>query len=55
MSETVKDPVCGMEVRPQEAAATEVHDGLTFYFCSQSCHDAFVADPHRFGHPAEGA
>ena len=53
MSDTVKDPVCGMEIRPEDAAATEVHDGLTFYFCSQTCHDTFVADPHRYGHPAE--
>ena len=53
MADTVKDPVCGMEIRPEEAAASEVHDGRTFYFCSHACHDAFVRDPHRYGHPKE--
>ena len=53
MADTVKDPVCGMEFRPEAAAATEVHEGLTFYFCSQVCHQAFVNDPHRYGHPAQ--
>ena len=53
MSDTVKDPVCGMDIRPEDAAATEEHESRTFYFCSQQCHDRFVADPHRFGHPAE--
>lgn len=28
--DAVKDPVCGMEIRPEDAAATEVHDGHTF-------------------------
>ena len=51
MTDTVSDPVCGMQVRPQEAAATEEHDGQTFYFCSTGCHDSFVKDPHRYGHP----
>jgi Cu+-exporting ATPase len=53
MVDTVKDPVCGMQIRTEDAAASEAHDGRTFYFCSQSCHDAFVADPHRYGHAAE--
>lgn len=53
MADLVKDPVCGMEIRPADAAATEVHEGRTFYFCSQLCHDRFVADPHRYGHPTE--
>jgi YHS domain-containing protein len=33
------------------AAATEEHEGRTFYFCSKGCHDTFVNDPHRYGHP----
>lgn len=53
MSDMVTDPVCGMEIRPEDAAATEVHEGRTFFFCSQLCHDRFVADPHGYGHPAE--
>lgn len=50
----VKDPVCGMMIEPETAAAREDHDGRTFYFCSVACHEAFLNDPHRYGHPAEG-
>ena len=53
MADKVKDPVCGMEIRPEDAAATEVHEGRMFYFCSAGCHAAFVKDPHRYGHPME--
>lgn len=53
MTDMVKDPVCGMTIRPEDAAATEVHEGRPFYFCSKACHDKFVNDPHRYGHPAE--
>ena len=53
MVDKVKDPVCGMEISPEAAAATEEHEGRTFYFCSQACHDTFVNDPHRYAHPAE--
>jgi Cu2+-exporting ATPase len=54
MAETVRDPVCGMEIDPKDAVATEELDGTTFYFCSAACHNAFVRDPHRYDHPAEG-
>ncbi|PZR51674.1 ATPase P [Xylanimonas oleitrophica] len=45
------DPVCGMTVDPQNAAARREHDGVTFAFCSAGCAAAFDADPHRYGHP----
>ena len=53
MADKVKDPVCGMEIRPEDAVATEVHDGLTLYFCSEACHETFLNDPHRYGHPPD--
>jgi YHS domain-containing protein len=53
VADSVKDPVCGMQIRPEEAVATEDHDRRTFYFCSQDCYQAFVDDPHRYGHPEE--
>lgn len=53
MVQKLKDPVCGMEVSPEDAVATEDHDGQTFYFCSHACHKAFVKDPHLYGHPAD--
>ena len=31
------DPVCGMKVDDQKAAAKATHEGKTYYFCSQSC------------------
>jgi P-type Cu+ transporter len=39
------DPVCGMTVEHETAAATHVHKGTTYYFCCTSCRDRFVADP----------
>jgi Cu+-exporting ATPase len=44
----VMDPVCGMRIDPDDAAATADHDGTTYYFCAQSCRDAFVADPASY-------
>jgi YHS domain-containing protein len=46
------DPVCGMRVDTDEAATAE-HGGTTYYFCSQPCHDAFVADPSSYVCPLE--
>jgi adenylate cyclase len=48
----VTDPVCGMRIDSDDAAATAVHEGKTYYFCSQACHEAFVADPASY--PAVG-
>jgi len=45
---SVKDPVCGMDVDPTTAAAKAEHAGEAYYFCSQRCHDQFVADPQRY-------
>jgi len=42
---TVQDPVCGMEVDPEEADFSTEHEGRTYYFCSQSCRDSF--DPEE--------
>ena len=39
--ETVQDPVCGMEVDPQETDYRTEHDGETYYFCSESCEESF--------------
>ncbi len=47
----VKDPICGMEIEPQSAAARRSHMGHTFYFCSAQCADTFDADPHKYAHP----
>jgi Cu+-exporting ATPase len=44
----VKDPVCGMTIEDSEAAATSVHEGKTYYFCSQACKDNFDKDPDKY-------
>ncbi len=44
----VKDPVCGMEIEPQDAAVSRKHMGQTFYFCSPNCVEQFDADPHHY-------
>ena len=38
-----KDPICGMEVDEKNAMKTE-KDGMTYYFCSQRCHDKFTKE-----------
>ena len=45
---TFKDPVCGMNVKPDSAAATETYQGRTYYFCSQSCAAKFRAEPAKY-------
>jgi YHS domain-containing protein len=39
------DPVCGMQVETANAPAHAQHAGKTVYFCSDHCHDRFVANP----------
>ena len=31
------DPVCQMEVTPENAACSVEYKGKTYYFCAQSC------------------
>jgi Cu+-exporting ATPase len=42
------DPVCGMSVEPETAAAAWEHDGRTYYFCSVGCQERFRAEPGRY-------
>jgi P-type Cu+ transporter len=44
----VEDPVCGMEIDPATAAASEEWQGTTYYFCSAACHQRFVAAPEQY-------
>ena len=48
----VIDPVCGMTIAPADAVGHAEHRGHTYYFCHQSCLDAFVADPEQFLDPS---
>jgi P-type Cu+ transporter len=40
--------VFGMLVDPATAAGSAEHNGVTYWFCSAGCRDAFVADPDRY-------
>lgn len=46
----MKDPVCGMTVDPQKAAAQSQHNGQPYYFCSQGCKKKFDQNPSQFEH-----
>ena len=48
MAETVKDPVCGMELDAREATNMVEHESRTYSFCSPGCKAAFVQDPQRY-------
>jgi Cu+-exporting ATPase len=47
-AQAVKDPVCGMDVVPQEAAGASRLDGTWYYFCSKTCKQRFDAQPLRY-------
>src|SRR2546430_2167779 len=44
----VKDPVCGMTVTPEKAAAKIEHAGNRYYFCSKGCAERFSSEPEKF-------
>ena len=46
--QTVKDPVCHMDVDPAAAAGSVEHNGRTYYFCSKHCVQKFRAAPDQF-------
>jgi Cu+-exporting ATPase len=52
----VIDPVCGMDVEPENAAAAWQHTNTTYFFCSVGCMERFREDPARFlaADPSEG-
>ena len=43
-----KDPVCGMDVEPDEAAGQSDFQGNTYYFCSSECKRKFDQNPQAF-------
>jgi Cu+-exporting ATPase len=51
----VTDRVCGMEFKPEEAAATAEYGGRTYYFCTEACKKQFDADPERYAYTADEA
>jgi len=50
-----KDPVCGMTIDENHAAARSEYQGQTFYFCSQDCKNKFDRDPATYADRARTA
>ena len=44
----IQDPICGMDVDPQNAAGSLEHEGHTYYFCSRHCLEKFRALPAKY-------
>ena len=42
------DPVCGMTVAPERAAAKVSHADVNYFFCCKSCADKFQAAPEKY-------
>ena len=56
MSEMVKDPVCGMQVKVENAKWTSEYAAKRWSFCSEGCKKKFEADPERYdgSRPVDG-
>jgi Cu+-exporting ATPase len=48
MADTVKDPVCGMDIDPTTAAGKSEYQGQTYYFCSPGCKQSFDKEPEKY-------
>ena len=44
----VTDPVCGMTIESEKAAARADFAGRTYYFCSEHCHKQFQSKPQQY-------
>ncbi len=42
------DPVCGMEVKENEAKATSEYRGKKYFFCAVACKVRFDKDPEKY-------
>ncbi len=42
------DPVCHMNIEPENAAGKSEHNGTTVYFCSDYCKEVFDKDPEKY-------
>src|SRR5579859_7431345 len=43
-----RDPVCGMNVAPEKAAATVELEGKKYFFCAKSCAAKFEKEPKKY-------
>jgi len=54
IEQTVKDPVCGMNVNPAKAAGSTVFRGDRYWFCGKSCQVKFEGNPLDYLEPNVG-
>ena len=47
------DPICGMEVLPEEAAGSSRHKGVDYYFCAVGCKETFDRSPELYANPGQ--
>ncbi|MDC6177096.1 heavy metal translocating P-type ATPase [Ralstonia solanacearum] len=47
----VRDPVCGMEISPAQAAGSEEFGNRRYWFCSSHCQASFHVNPERYSAP----
>ena len=48
VTDTERDPVCGMTVSAASAGQRADAGGRTYYFCGAHCRDQFLAEPHTY-------
>src|SRR5581483_11952703 len=48
ITKTIIDPVCGMTVDPEHAAAVREHAGKRYYFCCTHCAQKFEVNPRQY-------
>jgi YHS domain-containing protein len=48
-----RDPVCGMNVDPNTAAAKVEYAGKTYYFCALGCAKRFQQAPDKYLQPTK--
>jgi len=44
----VIDPICGMDIDPEDAAGKAEYQGRTYYFCNPMCLEKFQAEPAKY-------
>ncbi len=45
---SVKDPVCGMTLQPEDAVGKIEFRDKTYFFCSEDCRDEFDESPEDY-------
>jgi YHS domain-containing protein len=50
-----KDPVCGMDIEPEDAAGESEFQGNTYYFCSNECKRKFDEKPLSYAKQTQKA